>query len=60
MNIGSELPTQLHKATLAEVDQKIHQSVHLPLTIYLALKFTLKPEMKQIYYYSFITYNANH
>ena len=42
MNIGSELPTQLHKATLAEVDQKIHQSVHLPLTIYLALKFYFK------------------
>ena len=40
MAIGPELLTDIRLRTLAEVDQKIHQSVHfLLLTIQLALNF---------------------
>ena len=40
MHIGSELLThKLHIATLGEGDQKVYLSVHLPLSISLALKF---------------------
>ena len=39
-HLGSELLThKLHIATLAKFDQKLHQSVYLPLTILLALNF---------------------
>ena len=40
MHIGLELLThKLDLAILPEVDQKINQSVHLPLTISLAVTF---------------------
>ena len=43
--LGSELPThKLHIVTLADVDQKIHQSVHLPLTIICTECFNSKQE----------------